>query len=172
MCMVCICTISCTEQQDFDQFDDLDIIPTLESSILYLETSEDIINRIVGVNFFTKSFNFDAFSEKFFSDSVIDGVVTYEVVNTTSKAMDLTLEFLDESDVVLDTELFQMPPAPTPILQRDVIYGAAGKSIDIIKNTSSIRVSANNLGDNTSISSLPSPQISLKSSAKFRVRLK
>lgn len=164
---------SCAEKQDFDQYDDISVTPAIEGSVLYVETPERIINQIVGVSFFSQIFNFDAFSEDFIAERVLDGVVTYEVENTTSKALDITVEFLDASDNLLDTENFAIDPAPTAILRREIAYGGvSGRSIDIIRNTSSIRVSAENLGDNTSTSNLPDPKIILRSSAKLRIRLK
>ncbi len=171
--LVCLGILgSCAEKQDFDQLDDLDITPTAEASLLYVETPERIINQVTGINFFSQIFNFDAFSEEFFADNVLDGVVTYEVENTTSKPLDITFEFLDEAGNTLDSENFVVNAAPTAILQREIAYGPAGRSLDIIRNTSAIRVSATNLGDNTSVSALPNPTVFLRSSAKFRIRLK
>jgi len=163
---------SCAEKQDFDQLDNLDITPTAEASILYVETPEYLINQVTGINFYSQTFNFDAFSEEFFSDNVLDGVITYELENTTSKPLDITFEFLDQAGNSLDSENFMVNAAPTAILTREIAYGPAGRSLDIIRNTSAIRVSAANLGDNTSVSSLPNPTIFLRSSAKFRIRLK
>ncbi|MCW5516771.1 hypothetical protein [Muriicola sp. Z0-33] len=171
LCLGLIC--SCTEKQDFDQYDDISVTPTVEGSILYVETPERIINQIVGISFYSQIFNFDAFSEDFIAERVLDGVVIYEVENTTSKQLNISVEFLDAADNVLDIESFAIDPAPTAVLRREIAYGGTtGRSIDIIRNTSSIRVSAENLGDNTSTSSLPDPKIVLRSSAKFRIRLK
>lgn len=164
---------SCVEEQNFDQFDDLNIIPTIEASILYVESPEQVINDAVGAVWYSNTFNFDAFNEAFFADNVVDGVITYELENTTSKELEIIFEFLDDTGAVLDTENFRIDPAPTAILTREIAYGnATGRSLDIIRNTSSIRVSASNFGDNTSVSNLPDPMIIFRSSAKFRVRLK
>lgn len=163
---------SCMETQDFDQYDDLDIIPTYEASIVYLETPESVINAAGGANFYSQDFNFDAFAEDIFSERVLDGVLTYDVENTTSKRLDLTIEFLDVDGNVLDVESFSMDPAPAAVLRREIAYGNAGRSMDIIRNTSGIRLSGTNLGDSTSTSTLPDPMVTLKSSGKFRVRIK
>lgn len=162
---------SCAEKQDFDQLDNLDITPTAEASLLYIEAPERIINQVTGTNFYSQTFNFDAFNEQFFADNILDGIVAYEVENTTSKPLDITFEFLDDAGNSLDSENFTVNAAPTAIIQREIAYGPAGRSLDIIRNTSAIRVSATNLGDNTSVSSLPDPAIYLRSSAKFRLRL-
>ncbi len=163
---------SCVEEIDSTQFDELELTPTLEGSLLYVEASEQVINLVTGNTVFSNDFNFDAFNSDIFAERVIEGTVTYVVENTTSKELEITVEFLDDSDAVLDTEIFTIQPAPTSILQREIVYGPAGRSIDIITNLSSIRVSAINLGDNTSNSSAPEPMITLKSSGKFTVRVK
>ncbi len=164
---------SCIERQNFDQYDDLEIIPTVEAGILYIESPERLLNEIPGQDFYSQDFNFDGFSVDAFSDRVLDGFVFYEIENTTSKEMEATVEFLDEAGNTLDTQYFHVDPAPTPLLQRQVAYGnGTGRSIEIIKNTSSIQVSVRNLGDNSSVSSLPDPKIIFRSSGKFRLRLK
>jgi hypothetical protein len=165
--------LACVENQDFDQYEDLSVTPTVESSMLFVEVPERIINQLNDLNFVQQTFNFDAFAEDFISERLIEGIVTYELENTTSKPLELTVEFLDDADNVLDTEFFAMPAAPTALLRRDIAYGGlGGRDIAIIQNTSAIRVSAANLGDNSSVSSLPNPLVSLRSAAQFRIRLK
>lgn len=163
---------SCSDKQDFGQYDDLTITPTFETSIFFVQAQESLINRIVGFSFFSQNFNFDAFEEKLFADRVLDGAITYELENTTSKDIEISIEFLDENDNVLDTELFQMNAAPTAVLTREVAYGSSGKSLDVLRNTSNIRLSARNLGDNSSTSDLQDPSLILRSAGKFRLRLK
>ncbi len=163
---------SCADNLDFNQYDQLEVAPTFEASILYVEVAESIVNEVAAAEFFSKDFNFDAFSSDIFAKRVIDGEVTYVVENTTSKEIVVTVEFLDVDGTVLDTEELRVQEAPTSILQRDIAYGSTGRSIETIKNLSSIRVSAVNQGDTTSISNLESPMITLKSSGKFRVRIK
>jgi hypothetical protein len=164
--------LSCSVKQDFDQLDNLVITPTYETSVFYVKAQESLINRVSGLSFFTQDFNFDAFEEPFFADRVLSGVISYELENTTSKPIEISLEFLDENENILDSEEFRMDPAPTSTLIRDVSYGPTGKSLDIIKNTSKIRLTATNLGDGSSTSTLENPAIVLRSSAKFTLELK
>ena len=163
---------SCVEDIDSDQFDDLSLVPVLEASLLYVEATERLINLVAGSAVYSNNFNFDAFSSDIFAERVVEGSVTYVVENTTSKELEITVDLLDADDTVLDTEVFLVQPAPTSILQRETFYGPSGRSIDIIKNLSSFKVSAINLGDSTSTSSASNPQITVKSSGKFAVRLK
>ncbi|SEL14867.1 hypothetical protein SAMN04488008_10310 [Maribacter orientalis] len=164
--------IACSEPQDFDQLDNLEITPTYETSVFYVKAQESLINRVSGLSFFTQDFNFDAFEEPFFAERVLSGVLSYELENTTSKPIEISLEFLDENENILDTEEFRMDAAPTSTLIRNVAYGPTGKSLDIIKNTSKIRLVATNLGDGSSTSNLTNPSIVLRSSAKFTLELK
>ena len=163
---------SCSEKQDFNQLDDLEITPTFETSIFYIKAQESLINRVSGLSFFSQDFNFDAFEEPFFAERVRSGVITYELENTTSKPIEIAFDFLDTNDTVLDTEVFQMDSAPTATIVRDVAYGNTGKNLDIIRNTTKIRLTARNLGDSNSTSSLPDPAVILRTSAKFTLELK
>ena len=173
LCCVFFSTlISCTTQTlDFNQANDLIAEPEIEASIIYVEVPERVINLVEDRDFFSQDFNFDAFSSDIFADRVIEGTVTYVIENTTSKQLEITIEFLDEAGTVLDTEFFTIPQAPTATLQREIFYGASGRSIDIIKNTSSIRVSAINFGGTATTSTFPNPIVTLKSSGKFKVSL-
>jgi hypothetical protein len=165
--------MGCAEKQDFNQYDDLAITPIAEASIFYLESPESFINDVTSGVYHTETFNFDAFSEQFVSNNVLDGLVTYEAENTTSKELEITVEFLDAGENVLDTEIFLIAPGPTSNMRREIAYGgASGRSIDIIRNTSAIRVSGRNLGDTTSVSPVPEPVVILRSSAQIRIRLK
>lgn len=165
--------ISCMEKQDFDQFDDIGATPVIEGSILYIESPENLLNQTAAPDFYSWDFNFDGFSEAVFADRVLDGTVFYELENTTSKELEITVEFLDEGGAVLDTQIFSIGPAPTAVVEEEVPYGGgSGKSIGIITNTSGIRVTAQNLGDNISVSTLPDPKIIFRSSGKFRMQLR
>lgn len=169
---VLIVGTSCSSEQDFDQFNDLSVTPTLASSMFYLESDEAFINTITASNiFYSQTYNFDAFTEQFVAERLLEGTITYEFENTTSKRLNIVIEFLDEGGNVLDAEVFDIEAVPTATT-RDVAYGPTGKSLDILINTSNLRLTASNLGDTTSISSLPEPKIVMGSAAEFLFRLK
>lgn len=164
---------SCMEEQDFGQIDDLNVTPTLASGIFYLESDEETINSVGAFNtFYSKTVNFDAFNQEFVAERLLEGVIIYEIENTTSKRLRIDIEFLDESGEPLDRETFSIEPNPSEMLIREVFYGPAGKNLDILANTSSLRVTGRNLGDATSVSSQPEPRIVVRSGAEFLFRLK
>lgn len=162
---------ACADEQNFDQVDDLEVIPTAATSIFYFESDENTINQAPIGAFYTQTFTFEAFNQDFVADNVLDGTITYQVENTTSKELDILIEFLDAGGNVLDTENFIIQPEPTALIERQITYGPGGRSLDILINTTDIRVVGTNLGDNTSQSSVPQPLIIFRSSAVFRVRL-
>ena len=159
---------SCSEEQDFDQFDDLSITPAVASSIFSLEADEAFINTITTVNtFYTQTFIFEAFSEQFVADRLIEGTITYDFENSTSKPLNIIVEFLDEGGMVLDFENFNIAQGPNETLTRNVEYGPNGKPLDILINTTSIRVTGRNLGDNVSVSPEPDAKVTMRSAAEF-----
>lgn len=165
--------LSCVDSQNFDQYDDLSITPNMEASLLYVEATEAVINQAPAVDFIQETFAFTPFSEPYVADNLLDGVLTFEVENTTSKPLQIRIEFLDATGAVLDTETFLVDAAPTALLRREIAYGGlGGRSLDILRNTVQLRISATNLGDASSVSALPDPKIILRSSAQFRFRLK
>lgn len=165
--------LSCSDEQDFDQFDDLSVTPTVASSIFYLESDEEFINSVSAVStFYAQTFNFDAFNEQFVAERLLEGTISYELENTTSKTLNITIEFLDEGGNILDIESLSIDPAPAQTETLDVDYGPGGKSLDILTNTSTFRVTGNNLGDASSISSEPEPKVIVRSAAEFLFRLK
>ncbi|MEN1785263.1 MAG: hypothetical protein AAGF77_09005 [Bacteroidota bacterium] len=165
-------TLSCSEEQDFDQADDLTLTPTVASSIFYFESDEPTINLADNNAFYQEDFTFEAFNEDFVAERVLDGVITYQLENTTSKTLSLIVQFLTATGAVLDTETFTVEAAPTALLERQVAYGDGGKPLDILVNTRVIRLTAENLGDATSVSSSPEPKIILRSSAAFGIQLR
>jgi hypothetical protein len=162
---------SCAEEQNFDQYDEIAVVPEMEAAMLYLETPEEVLNGDPSLTFLSVTFDFLAFQEQFVAERILDGSLIYQLENTTSKPLRLSIEFLNDAGTVLDTETFTMDPAPTAILNREVVYGPAGKPMDILRNTVALRISGNNLGDTSSISGEPEPRFVFRSTAKFRIQL-
>jgi hypothetical protein len=163
---------SCAEEQNFEQYDDIAFVPEVEAAMLYLETPEEVINEEPGPTFVSVTFDFEAFQEEFVAERLLDGFLIYQLENTTSKPLRFSIEFLNDAGTVLDTETFTLDAAPTAILNREVAYGPAGKSMDILRNTRTLRINGTNLGDSTSISGEPEPTFVFRSTAKFRIELR
>jgi hypothetical protein len=169
---LCVPT-SCTEEQDFSQIDDLSITPVLASGLFYLESDEATINSgSSGGPFYTREVIFEAFSQDYVAERLLEGTITYEMENTTSKPVRVLIEFLNAGGTVLDMEVLDISAEPSGLVTRDVFYGPGGKSLDILVNTERLRISALNLGDTSSTSSVDDPKIILRSGAEFLFELK
>ena len=166
-----ICMLSCSDELDFNQAENLEITPTFESSVIFFEATEQIINLIGEPEIFVENFEFDAFSSDIFSNRVIEGELTYVIQNTTSKPFEILIEFLNVEGVTSDFDSFNVA-APTSNFMLTVAYGDTGRDLDIIRTLSALKITARNLGDNISVSNIPNSKISLQTSGKFRVRLK
>lgn len=165
--------ISCAEDLNFDQFDDLEVTPTIASSFFRFETSEAFINAAnLDPTLLNRNFNFNALAEGFVANRLLDGVITYELENTTSKPLEVTIDFVDATGAILDTEFFTIAAAPSGIFERQVAYGDAGKNIDILVNTASFQIRVFNQGDFTSVSAETDPRIIARSSGAFRLLLR
>ncbi len=163
---------SCTEEQDFSQIDNLSITPTLASGLFYLESDEATINSAGALTtFYFREVNFDAFNEQYVAEHLLEGTITYEIENNTSKQLRIIIGFIDGAGNILDTEIFEIDAGPSVVLTREVFYGQGGKRLDILTNTSSLRVSANNLSDGTSVSSDEDPRVIFRSGAEFLFEL-
>ena len=163
--------LSCADEQNFDQIDDLSVAPVITTSIFYFESDENTINAAPVGTFYVQNFTFEAFNEGFVSDNLLEGSITYQLENTTSKILSIVVEFLDANGNVLDAESFELLPEQQLPSELQVNYGVGGKSLDILRNTTNIRVRGDNLSDNTSVSSLQEPKVILRTSAEFRLKL-
>ena len=170
-----LCISSCAEDQDFQQIESVIIRPSVQSSLFLIEAPESLVNASAVATVFTQTFEFDAFNDNVIGDRVIDGSITYEIENSTSKELNIVVDFIDATGAVLDQEMFTVSASVPPqayVELREVFYGPGGEDINILKNTTGLSVVATNLGDNTSTSSLTEPQIILRSSGNFRVQIR
>src|SRR5690606_10471062 len=169
-----LCCTSCMEEQDFGQADDLNINPRVASGILYFESDEGTINDTGASNgevFYSKLTNFEAFNKDFMEDRLLEGLIVYELTNTTSKALTLEIEYLDESGNRIHGEFFGLGAHPSGTLTREVAYGPGGLSLALLTNTSDLRFNISKLGDASSVSSDPDPKIVVRVAGEFIVRL-
>lgn len=169
-----LCCASCIEEQDFGQVDDLEINPRAASGILYFESDEKTINDTGASNgsvFYSKLTNFEAFHRDFMADRFLEGIIVYEITNTTSKDLTLEIEFLDDSGNRIHSEFFGIEAHPSGALTREVTYGPDGLPLSLLTNTSDLRFIASNFGDSSSVSTDPDPKVVVKVAGEFIVRL-
>ncbi len=158
---------SCSDEQDFSQAKDLEVTTDLSGPILSVEVPEDIFNSDT---FIPQEVNFDGFQTSLFSERVVSGVINFEVNNTTSKELDLTVNFLNDSGVIIDYKIISIDAAPPEQIVLDsLVYDDS--NIEILKSISSISVSVENNGDTTSVSTIDDPKLTFQSSGSFKLEL-
>ncbi len=166
-----ICLTSCIEDLVDENVGGV-FTPSITGSMLYLETTEDLINSNATNPVFIQSANFDGFNAEVFSGRVLSGSLSYELTNTTSKQLDILLELLDNTGAVLDSEIFNLSPNVNIPISRETFYGPPSTNdIDIIKNLSEIRLILVNNSDFTSVSNSTEPKFIFKSKGEFKLQL-
>lgn len=165
--------LSCTGEANLDQFETLQVEPVVESSLFFLRTTEEVINVFGGAgDVYEQVFEFDAFSEEFVDDRILEGTIFYEIENTTSKPLLLDVLFLDLAGNLLYAEQFDIRPFPLDVhLEREVFYGPSGVPLTALSNTTQLLVRVRNLGDTVSVSTEPDPSLIFRSSFQVRLRL-
>jgi len=166
--------LSCMEEQDFDQFDTLRMVPTVTTGLLYFETDEPSINAIGlpnGIAFYSKTTNFAPFENDYVKERLLRATIVYQITNTTSKELGLNIEFLDDSGIPIHTESFSMEAHPAAAHTREVAYGPGGLDLNLLMATTRLRFTALNLGDASTVSSAQDPKLILKSSGEFIFQL-
>lgn len=96
---------SCVNDVDFDQAENLQLSPVVESNIAYfnIEASrflDDSNNEINSIEDYT---DIDLFTDEFISDNLIKAELLFEFTNSLGRTLDLTMSFLDESGVTVHT---------------------------------------------------------------------
>ncbi|GLU43827.1 hypothetical protein Musp01_14510 [Muricauda sp. NBRC 101325] len=163
--------LSCVDEQDFDQVNDLTITPTVATGIFYLESDQNTIDNTSSNNvFYSQTIDFEAFNEPYVAERLLEGVLLYEVENTTNKILQLTIEFLDVNGLVLDTEIFNIAAYPSGTFDREVAY-PADKSLAILTNTTDIRLTGLLIGEDTNSMEPADPKIKLRSAGEFLFQL-
>ncbi len=100
---------SCTKEVDFDQAEDLEISPVLETSLVFFdETVNSFLVNNLPVFTIEDAFDLDIFKNDFVVDNLIKAEFEFEGVNSIVRAFEIDVAFLDEADVELHSFTFTM----------------------------------------------------------------
>lgn len=169
-----LCFTSCMEEQNFDQIENLTLTPWVATGIFHFESDESFINESGfsnGIPFHVQTTNFDAFNREYLAENLLEGKLIYTLSNTTSKELELELEFLDEAGNTLHSQSFVLGPHPSASQTLEVFYGPGDLDPALLTATSALRFTGVNWGDASSVSSDPDPRVVVRVSGEFRVQL-
>lgn len=113
-------SVSCTKDVDFNQINDLEISPIIESSLFYFDaTANDfIIGGSDEFNIPTEFIAIDLFNNQFTNDNLIKVELLFEIVNSINRSYRIQVDFLDNSSQLLHTFSFS---AEASITNEDLI---------------------------------------------------
>ncbi len=95
--------LSCVDDVDFDQVDDLQIEPVIEASLVFFEEPASSFLDEDGAEAETvqDTVRIEVFSDEFVVDNVIRAEFLFEGVNTINRAYSADIDFLDDENNVL-----------------------------------------------------------------------
>ena len=95
--------LSCVDDVDFDQADDLQIEPVIEASLVFFEEPASSFLDEDGTEAETvqDTVRIEVFSDEFVVDNVIKAEFLFEGVNTINRAYSADIDFLDDENNVL-----------------------------------------------------------------------
>lgn len=106
-------SISCTEDIDFDQAEDLVLTPALEASLIYFdEPANRFFDDGTGVNTIQDFVSVEFFNDEFIVDNLVKAEFVFETKNTINRAFELQVDFLDQSNNVQHTIVVNEDAAP------------------------------------------------------------
>ncbi len=125
--LLSIFTIGCVKELDFDQANDIEITPILESSLVYFDlNAESTVDKVLNVYEIDElppielfnSFNYPAtiqlsdttsvevFNDAFFTENLIEADILYQFTNSTNIPYTADVRFLNEDDELIYNTLF------------------------------------------------------------------
>ncbi|WP_299361242.1 hypothetical protein [Winogradskyella sp.] len=105
--------MSCVEDVDFDQAEDLTLTPVVASSVVYtdVEASRFSENGIELEQVSDTIANIEIFTEEFVIDNLVRTELIFEATNTINRTFGLQVDFLSNSDELLHTLSFDAQPS-------------------------------------------------------------
>lgn len=141
--LISISFAACVKELDFDQANDLEITPTLESSLVYFEIDseravEEVLNfygidELPPIELFD-SFNYpvrvqlvdttsiDVFNSTFYTKNLTEADILYQFTNSTITAYDVEVHFLTEDNLIIYDTSFIIEPGSieNPIVSNQI----------------------------------------------------
>ncbi|WP_248722176.1 hypothetical protein [Seonamhaeicola sp. ML3] len=153
--------IACTKDIDFEQAKNIEISPTIESSIIFFEAqAPGFIENGVEVPVTGDFIEVDVFNSSFINDNLTKVDLVFETENSLPRDFHFDLNFVSESGDILDNFSFLTSESSTHTKTFE------GDALDVLKNTSILAFTLTMLpGDAINISTTGS--IGLKSRGVF-----
>lgn len=155
---------ACTKSVDFNQINDLEITPAIESSLIFFEEPAnrflDNGNEILIIQDFIIVSLFD---NDFIIDNLVKTDFVFETENTINREFDLQIDFFDNS--LQSQHSFSITQGPLSNLNYTEVF--EDDTLDALKNTATIVFTLRLSPGSPSITQSTPGRIKLKSKAVF-----
>ncbi|WP_330444542.1 hypothetical protein Q4Q34_11390 [Flavivirga abyssicola] len=163
---------SCTKEVDFEQADDFEISPVIESSLIFFDepASSFLVNstEIISIK---DSIEIELFNNEFIIDNLIKADFVFEATNSINKAFQIQVDFINDAGQQVHMSTLEALPSTDG---RDVISNHIEVFVDdeleALKNTSKM-VFTLDLLPGSIIDPATSGRIKLKSKAIFYLNI-
>ena len=158
--------LSCTEPIDFDQAKDLELIPIVESSLIFFdEPANRFLQNGIPITTIQDFVEVQFFNTSFIVENLVKAEFVFETSNSINRAFQVQVDFLNQSDQIQHTFSFQATAsANNTTLVSSFTEVFEGNSILALKNTSKL-VFTINLLPGTPINQNTTGRINVKSKA-------
>ncbi|GAA3565218.1 hypothetical protein [Snuella lapsa] len=131
---------SCTKDVDFDQIDDFEIFPVLESSLVHLnEPASRFYIDGYEVAVIQDSVSIDVFNNQFAIDNLIKAELVLEMTNSINRGLDVQVDFFDAANQLRHTFSVSVEPSPNNeeiVSQHTEVF--EGNSLIALKQTTKL----------------------------------
>jgi len=159
--------LSCTKPVDFNQINDIEISPIIESSLVFLDEPanrfSDNDTELTTIQDFVQV---DFFNNNFIVDNLIRAEFVFETMNSINRAFQVQVDFLDSNDQIQHTFSFFITSSNNTNIDSNYTEVFQDNTLAALKNTSRLVFTLNML-PGTPINQNTTGRISVKSKAVF-----
>ena len=108
---VCCITVSCLKDVDFDQVNEFEMNPVVESSLVHSELPVPVVDSIPFSLVLSDTTRIELFSDSFSVDNLEKAELYFETLSTVSQSLSVDIQLLDDYYIVLDELSMSLPPS-------------------------------------------------------------
>lgn len=137
---MCINLFSCTKEVDFDQADDFEISPAIESDLIFFDEPANSFflngSELNTINDFVLA---DFFKNQFIVDNLIKSEFIFETTNSINRGFQVRVDFINDAEELLHTFTFStLPSTDNSDLLSNHVEVFEGDTLIALKNTSKL----------------------------------
>ncbi|WP_211344286.1 hypothetical protein [Flavivirga rizhaonensis] len=163
---------SCTKEIDFEQADDFEISPVIESSLVFFdESASSFLANGTEIISIKDSIGIEVFNNDFVIDNLIKADFVFEATNSINKAFQIQVDFINDVDQQVHSFTLQaLASTNGSDLLSNHVEVFEGDELEALKNTSKLIFTLSLLPGGTINPTTPG-RIKLKSKAIFYLNI-